>query len=404
MDHTVASNDIGGLTITYSINQPTFDASYPPCQSPFIHDVDISITDNNGHYAHASDTITLSDWTDTWEWDGHFTVGDIYWNQCDNLEIHVAGQVAGFEVHYYGDTPPDCVECDQKDETFGKTICYPCACTGGTQDIEICKKQPNVDFICPLCGLVMTAKTCPMNEEVTWTIEDAGVYIDDVTVSELSETIAGLLFFGDSSGGPYLGPETIVVRAALTDNPGIYDEESFTLWQATNSWPCAQYTCPPFNNTQLTSLECDWLNNHPVCAAQIALIYQQDFNVAAALFPNECSGSVDCKVGNAFLHAWVNCETAKSLACGADLAEEFWTLHETKRMGPPPSICTSCKASAMDLHNNASGRNAASDLSIISCADAVMIKIGLGEMVWGGPQGCADCPAWDSEYGGDCDD
>lgn len=124
----IDQNEEGGLTLTYSINEPTFNASYPPCQTPFVHDVDIDITDNNGHYAHASDTETLSGWSDTWEWDGHFTVGDVDWNQCDNLEIHVAGLVAGFEVHYIGNEPPDCVGCDQKDEAFGKTFCYPCEC------------------------------------------------------------------------------------------------------------------------------------------------------------------------------------------------------------------------------------------------------------------------------------
>ncbi len=61
-------NAEGGLDITYSISEPSFNASYPPCQAPFAHDVDIDITDNCGHYAHASDTITLSGWTDTWEW------------------------------------------------------------------------------------------------------------------------------------------------------------------------------------------------------------------------------------------------------------------------------------------------------------------------------------------------
>ncbi len=121
----IDQNEEGGLTLTYSINEPTFNASYPPCQTPFVHDVDISITDNNGHYAHASDTITLSGWTDTWEWDGHFSVGNLDWNQSDSIEISVWGEVAGFKACYIGSYPPDCVTCEQIDTSFYQSLDYP---------------------------------------------------------------------------------------------------------------------------------------------------------------------------------------------------------------------------------------------------------------------------------------
>lgn len=125
VEYTINPNDDGGLDLTYTISpQPTF-SSTQPCQTPFVHSVNISICDPDNNRIDSSDSITLSGWTDTWEWDGHFTTGDVDWYKCDNLTITFSGKVAGFAAWYSGSHPPNCTGCTQVDEDFGKEICYP---------------------------------------------------------------------------------------------------------------------------------------------------------------------------------------------------------------------------------------------------------------------------------------
>jgi len=330
-----------------------------------------------------------SGWSGSVEWDGQWMVpAGSEWDGCSQVQITLTLAPPPYpEAFGMTSIVVDDYECGEwrfSNVGLNTSILIPCPAQGGGPEIEICNSNPDIEYVCPGCCVILEARTCPLSESIIWNIE-AGGYEDFINTFEDGKRIG----ICPDTDFPAAGKVDIHVVASLLNFPGETTERTITVWNPSPSWPChgGIGSCRP----DLTVLECEWLAKHPACAYQlIRRIRSNGMAWTRYYFPEGCQGGKDCTVGNAYLHAYVNCEM--TALCSAQAGKGFWDLHEKKCPGQ-----TTCNVSIMDLHNNAVGRSIAVPFT---CDVAVWLALLEGNLIWSEKEDCCECDiaCWESDY------
>lgn len=240
----------------------------------------------------------------------------------------------------------------------------PCGCTG---PVVIESREPDIDYICANCDMALTA--APTCQLLRWRV------ISGKDVVEQPHELLGDAFELNIKDIPGRDPDSplytpITVRLEDARDPQRYDEVAVDFWVR----PDDQDRVPAECDFCPSPKEAEMLARHPQSGPLVALAINRCLTDAADLFGwanNPCS--LDDRMGNAYLHACLVCQTARMPKLGPDFAREYWQIHEEYTQN-------SCRHAAMDFSNDDIGLELASQTG--SCRDLVLEALASDRLRW----------------------
>ena len=237
--------------------------------------------------------------------------------------------------------------------------------TGNFQITQVkVKKEPDVEFLCKGCSMVLTADVCPSGGSYTWKIEWDGT--DGASISSTSGSSITLSVPVTAANG--------LVTILLKDNTsGCLTREYINVWGSQNF--------PPRRSDNYTEAEQAWKRAHLICALDNMNVAEEVSAEVRRLFPNPACRA-DSTIGNAFQHAYLMCLVAQR--CGTATANDLGDAHEAYR----ENDC-SRGGPQMDLHNNEVGIHCGAAGG--DCSQNVLNALRNGQLRWLEPLPTADC-------------
>lgn len=232
----------------------------------------------------------------------------------------------------------------------------PCSdCSACNQPLEIWRSPEN-PIMCSGCDTTLFAypSNCP-NRNRTWTVVEGAARV--VSPLHLTGDFYNLEISGNDDRGSdgQLFPISILVE----EESGQVVTETLRVFLPPDQGNLTCITLP--GRTQCrTDAEVDLWKQHPECALAISKHIVNHFAELGLKYLAESDCVRDGMPGNAFVHAYLVCEAARSPFCGPGLALRMWQAHEEY----PGNLCLQA---SMDLANDDAGLRMSRSPG--SCAD-----------------------------------
>ena len=239
--------------------------------------------------------------------------------------------------------------------------------------VEITDQDPEIAELCPNCDMDFTATVTPGGRTLNWDLTDS-------TGAAMLSSSSGTMTTLAIGMSPTRGSANVKVTDSALSS--CMDERSVRVFVPP---PDARISGGLFDN--LTPTERSFVYSNPWCAIKMSNInesgHREMRNRICGSPTTNCPDAADPNRGNAFLHAYVNCEFARS--CSVAQAEEFWNAHEEYNGND-------CAFSAMDFHNNEVGRSLSSMTG--TCSDLVLNALNNGQLRYRLPMPTNPCPVY----------